>query len=67
MIDPELFLAKAGPALRRRVIDGRVGCPRLGDVDLERCLECPFLVRFDDQRSLYVVCQAERYPGLPSS
>jgi predicted RNA-binding Zn-ribbon protein involved in translation (DUF1610 family) len=32
-----------GGALREVALDGSVPCPRDGDVDLERCLECRFL------------------------
>ena len=27
------------------LVGDRVACPRLGSVDLERCRECPYLVR----------------------
>ncbi len=46
-----------GPRRRMRVDGGRTSCPFLGAVDFERCLECLYLVRFEDGRSLFVVCQ----------
>ncbi len=36
--------------------DGRVACPRLGEVDLERCLECSWLLRFQAGEHDVVVC-----------
>ena len=57
MLTPNFFVP-AGRQLRLAVSDARVACPRLGNVDIERCAECPYLVRFEDARSLHVVCQA---------
>jgi len=36
--------------------DGRVACPRLGEVGLERCLECSWLLRFQAGEHDVVVC-----------
>jgi hypothetical protein len=43
------------------VLRGRVTCPRVGDVDLDRCRECTYLVRLaatgsDRPDPTYVVC-----------
>jgi hypothetical protein len=35
---------------------GRVTCPLLGEVDIERCLECARMVRLEGRRQLNVVC-----------
>jgi hypothetical protein len=63
MLTPN-FLLPADKHLRLAVTGGRVDCPRLGSVDLERCAECPYLVRFADARALHVICQAtdSRFP-----
>lgn len=34
--------------LRIPVVLGRVDCPRIGSVDLDRCLECPYLSFLED-------------------
>lgn len=65
MIDPTLFPTPSGYRWRLRVEGGRVACPRLGDVDFERCLECPYLVRFEDQRALFVMCQGPHRADQP--
>lgn len=36
--------------------DGRVACPRLGEVPIERCLECSWLLRFEADEQGMVVC-----------
>jgi hypothetical protein len=46
---------------RIHVIRGRVACPRVGAVDLDRCRECTYLVRLEDTgpdrpSGSYVVC-----------
>ena len=46
---------------RTRVKDNRVACRRIGSVDLDRCLECLYLIRLEDSgaaepAALYVVC-----------
>jgi hypothetical protein len=45
------------------VIGGQVACPRVGPVDLDRCRECMYLLRFgakdpDRPGAAYVVCTA---------
>jgi hypothetical protein len=42
--------------LRTPVHAGRVLCPLLGAVDIERCLECSRLVRLEGSTRLDVVC-----------
>lgn len=58
MLNFEFFTQPSGQRMRLRVVDGRAACPLLADVDLERCLECPYLIGFEDGSSLFVVCQA---------
>ena len=46
-----------------RVIGGQVACPRVGVVDLDRCRECVYLMRFgvtnpDRPGAAYVACTA---------
>ena len=46
---------------RTRIKEDRVTCWRLGAADLDRCRECPYLVRLEyrgapDRRAAYVVC-----------
>lgn len=36
--------------------DGRVACPWLGEVDLARCLECSWLLRYQAGEHDVVVC-----------
>jgi hypothetical protein len=48
---------------RIHVIGGKVACPRLGAVDLDRCRECTYLLRLgatdpDRPGAAYVVCTA---------
>jgi hypothetical protein len=44
--------------IRLAVDGGRVGCPRDGDVDLERCYTCGYLDDMDDaDRPRFVSCQ----------
>lgn len=38
--------------------DGRVACPRLGEVGIERCLECSWLLRFELRAQAVVVCSS---------
>ena len=48
-----------GGERRVPVVDGRASCWRIGSVDLERCLECVYLLRMEDgtePMSLHVVC-----------
>lgn len=42
--------------------DGRVACPRLGEVGLERCLECPWLLRIQAGEHDVVVCSVTDPP-----
>jgi hypothetical protein len=49
--------------LQIRVIDGRVDCPRVGTVVLDRCRECAYLLRMEDEilagaSETHVVCSA---------
>jgi hypothetical protein len=46
---------------RVRVIDGRVACWRIGSVNLDRCQECDYLLRVEEESAHrlghgYVVC-----------
>jgi hypothetical protein len=46
---------------RIRVIVDRVGCPRVGTVDLHQCRECAYLLRLEDAgtaetSAIHVVC-----------
>jgi hypothetical protein len=50
-------------SLRRRVHAGRVACPLLGEVDIERCLECSRLVRIEGGGGLSVVCHLPTAPA----
>ena len=48
-----------GAERRVPVVDGRASCWRIGSVDLDRCLECVYLLRMEDgpePTSLHVVC-----------
>jgi hypothetical protein len=66
MIDPTLFGIRASTRrLPLVAVGGRVACPRLHDVDLERCVECPYLARLDRGRRdrVAVICLAPRGPG----
>jgi hypothetical protein len=47
---------------RRSVFASRVKCPVLVDIDVERCLECSWLVRLEGRRTLTVVCSATQSP-----
>ena len=40
--------ARHRDTIRLAVADGRVGCPREGDVDVEHCLACGYLDDMDD-------------------
>lgn len=45
--------------------DGRVACPRLGEVLIARCLECSWLLRFEANERGMVVCSvADPHGGL---
>lgn len=48
----------------RFVSEGRVSCPRRGDVDIDKCAGCPSLeqVKVRDDGSLVVACKAVRIP-----
>jgi hypothetical protein len=53
----------ADGAWRIRVIDGRVVCPRVGTVDIDRCRECVYLLGLEDvvltgTSVTHVVCSA---------
>jgi hypothetical protein len=65
MLYPGLFMSVSGPQQRLPVIDGRTACPLLGDIDCERCFECPYLVRLEDPWSLVVVCCPPRKANPP--
>lgn len=46
---------------RTRVKDHRVACWRIGSVDVDRCLECPYLIRLEhsgaaEPAAAHVVC-----------
>jgi hypothetical protein len=41
-------LARRGAVMRLAIDGGRVGCPREGDTDVERCLTCGYLDDVDD-------------------
>jgi hypothetical protein len=61
MIDPTLFGVRASTRrLPLLAVAGRVACPHLHDVDLERCLECPYLARLDrgGRGEIAVLCLA---------
>lgn len=61
MFTPTLFGAvppRTPPALP--VAGGRVDCIRLGHpTSIERCLECPYLVRVEGTDPSHVMCQAQ--------
>lgn len=53
--------------LRTRVVIGRVDCPRVGLVDIDRCRECAYLLRLEDavqagRAETHVVCSAASAP-----
>jgi hypothetical protein len=53
------------PPLERRYIDaGRVSCPvRGGDIDVDRCAGCQWLVAFDDaSRTPSIRCRPDCVP-----
>lgn len=43
--------------------DGRVACPRLGEVGIEACLECSWLLRYELGESVSVVCSVTDPPS----
>lgn len=48
-----------GSNRRLMVSDQRVGCPLLGDRDVEHCLSCPYLMALDlDAPNPWVSCRA---------
>jgi hypothetical protein len=54
--------ALRAPALRPLTMrDGRVNCPRSGDVDLDACAGCPDLIAFDGPE---LRCRYRRPPYL---
>jgi hypothetical protein len=53
-----LTRARHGAGLELAVADGRVGCPREGDTDVEHCLACGYLDEIDDEeRPQLVTCR----------
>lgn len=43
--------------------DGRVACPRLGEVGIEACLECSWLLRYELGEPVSVVCSVTDPPS----
>jgi len=48
---------ETGDGIRRRpAFDGMVECPVHGHADLEKCTTCAFLVRFEGEDQIVVLC-----------
>ena len=41
---------------RRYVSEGRVNCPRRGDIDVDVCVVCPELVDVRDEDETFIEC-----------
>jgi hypothetical protein len=59
------FQLLRGTRSRALYIDaGVVNCPRQGDIDMDVCLSCPDLVRFNEGGHPSIECRGHRYGGV---